>query len=283
VVIVALLSWYDERPEWLYELAVSLGEHGITHLAALDGAYASLPGGQAESPRAQRDALWEGAKAARVGVTLGAIRPTTWSSEMAKRAELFNLGRSVFEMYGPTPGPHNHGDWFYIIDADEYVAASPSSIQDELALAAANGYLAVEVPVYTPTFVVRGTDPKKYGGGYYRKFFRALPDLTCRGRHYTYTSPSAGLLWGQPHQRLVPSTTIEDFVVIHRNRPHDARRVQQTQYYRERDLAGVEYDACDEPNCGTPAARVFPDGHITCRKHAHLYAQRTGMRDTARR
>lgn len=279
--IVALLSWYDERPDWLYEMTYALGEHGITHMVALDGAYQALPDHKEQSPQAQRDAIFEAAKAARVGATISTGK--VWANEMTKRAALFDLGRDVLNTYGHTPSPHAHGDWFYITDADEFIAASPSSLQDELALAAANGYLTVEVPVFTPTFKTRGVEPKKYGGGYYRKFFRALPDITCKGRHYTYTSPSAGLLWGQPHTRLVPAMTLEECVIVHRNRPHDQRRVQQTQYYRERDLAGTEYDACDEDACSTPAARVFPDGHITCRKHAHLYAQRTGMTDTARR
>ena len=278
--IVGLLSWYDENPAWLYELVQTCGQHGITHLAALDGAYAGLPGGSAQSPAAQHDALLAAARAFNVGLTLSAHRPV-WQHEMAKRAALFDLGREVFTTYGITPSIHNHGDWFVVIDADEAIIKSPSSLQSELARIGSEGLFAVDIPVITPTFATkRHANPDKRFD-WYRKCFRALPDLTCRGRHYTYTSESVGLLWGQPAERLLPAAELEELVMLHRHRPEDSRRVQQRTYYKERDLAGVEYDACDQ--CSAPAVRSFPDGTITCRKHAHLYAVQTGQRDTGRR
>ena len=45
--LVAVLIWYDEDPQLLYETVTRLGRIPVDALVALDGAYDLYPGGQA--------------------------------------------------------------------------------------------------------------------------------------------------------------------------------------------------------------------------------------------
>lgn len=271
--IIALLSWYDERPDWLYDLAYSLRLAGVTHLCALDGAYSRLPGGAPDSPHVQREAISGGSGAAGIGVSIS-TPPAVWQSEMEKRTALFDLGRKTLEEYGRPASYGNVDDWFLIVDADEFVHQAPDDLQQRLSWL---DEMAADVRVYVPS--VKSADWHPDAWATYRKLFRALPDLHVTGRHYGYRC-SAGNLWGPASRGLLPAAEISDFHIVHRQRQQDARRVAQLTYYRDRDAAQLEHDTCDQDGCSEIGSRLFSDDVLMCRKHAHLYGEKTGTTPT---
>src|SRR3954466_14885443 len=102
--ITALLSWWDEDPDWLGETVRSLGLAGVKTLIAADGAYTHMPGGTACFPLPQHDAIFDASEAA-------GIRPKRtipgrlWESECVKRDTMFRRAEII------------KADWYLIIDA----------------------------------------------------------------------------------------------------------------------------------------------------------------------
>lgn len=275
--IIALLSWYDEKPDWLFHLGYSLQNMGVRHLVALDGAYRRLEGGKNCSLDEQRRSIADGATAGGCGVTVS--KPDSpWDSEMQKRTALFEYGKRALADYGRAPSADNHDDWFLIIDADEYVHHAPDDLQQQLREASENNFFAVEGRVFTPRPDNKPWHPESWAS--YRKMFRALPDLHVVGRHWQYVAQGQ-ILWGPPSMGPAPAVEIPDLQIVHRLRPHDKRRIQQLEYYKSRDKAGDEFDICDVENCESKATQLFEDHTRTCRIHGHDHGLRTGTKSSS--
>ena len=109
--VIGLLSWFDEKPDHLAALVANLADHGISHMVAVDGAFALYPDARAASPVEQRDAIWDAASDARIGCTVY-VPTVPWAgNEPEKRTAQFAIGHVVAEP----------GDWFVVLDADERI------------------------------------------------------------------------------------------------------------------------------------------------------------------
>ena len=106
--IIAALPWYDEQPSWLDRCVRSLA--GVAdELVAVDGRW-DLYDDTAPilSHFEQEVAISRAAYA--VDIESEVWKPArTWTSQVAKRAELMRICSEK-------------GDWIFVIDADEYVA-----------------------------------------------------------------------------------------------------------------------------------------------------------------
>lgn len=226
--IIGLLSWFDERPDWLAELVASLAPV-CDELVALDGAYAAYPGEGRSSP-AEYAAIRDTAR--EYGLPAWVYGPAWWSGgEVEKRAALFSIASLIAR----------RSDWFLVIDGDEYVrSASPEGLRKALC--------GTEMDVAEVTFGHRRNPPEDEP---LRMLFRALPGLTVRHAHYAYTAEGRWL-WATPmHLRdelgEMPEPALdvtEHLAVQHRldDRPPSRVAAQQT-YYTHRERAGIERNA----------------------------------------
>src|SRR4051794_15749163 len=105
--VIACLSWWDERPDWLSE-CVKYVSMFASHIVAVDGAYAGWPGGTPDSPREQADAIRDAAEGSGIRCTMFVPTRTWHGDEVGKRAFVISLAQQ-------TPA-----DWFFWIDADEH-------------------------------------------------------------------------------------------------------------------------------------------------------------------
>jgi hypothetical protein len=239
VKIVALLSWYDEQPEWLHAAITSL-HHLPTpvHVVAVDGAYADYPKGTARSNLDQYQAIHEATVAIDAGLTIHTPTSTWHGQECEKRTRLFRLGDHAAQP----------GDWFLILDADERITSCPPDLPARL---------TTTFDVADVTFREPGPlGPKTYP---IPILFRAIPGITVTGNHYTYRTPDGRNLWGNAHTtRLEPRVDVTELTVDHLTgqRP-PARREAAKTYYRTRDAAGYERGTCH--HCRErPATRTIP-------------------------
>ena len=222
--LVALLAWYDERPDWLTATVESLHLLEVDHLVAVDGAYEHFPGGTATSSPNQAAAI--ATAAARHHVRCEIHHPTArWPSEVAKRNYLFREGQRV------------GADWYFVVDADELVesggakAALERTDLDVAAVTLREGH--VERPL--------------------RMFFRAIPGLRVERNHHTYVTPDGRRLWGG--HPCEPALELRQVRVEHRAR--DAERSGRAlQYYRRRDELALEAGDCTV--CGARATHEIP-------------------------
>lgn len=113
--IVGLLSWYEEDPAWLAEMIASLPAAGISHLIALDGAYALFPGASPTSDPSNVHAIQAACTAA--GITYSIHQPVeVWEgNEVEKRSALFELAEQST----------TEDDWYFVMDADETITSVP--------------------------------------------------------------------------------------------------------------------------------------------------------------
>lgn len=258
--IFGLLSWYDERPDDLYAMAASLPKAGVTHLIALDGAYALYPQARAQSPEDNYTALREACQ--EHGLVLYATHPDVpWpGNETQKRTSLFRLAE---EHTRPD-------DWYLIIDGDEEIIHAPHDLRTQLA--------------QTPLDVAEVTfhEPEPSGPG--KRFpipilFRAIRGLSVVGNHYTYRTPDGRNLWGNAaNHRLAPRHPTSVLVLHKTTQRAPARRGAALAYYRKRDKLHAELGSCDR--CPRPATRTLhtnwrpsPDGYVAdhaeaCTLHA---------------
>jgi hypothetical protein len=221
--IIALLSFYDEDPDWLERCILSLELLQCDRLIALHGAYSLYPGA---SPKCSPDELRAVAVAANVaGVKCTSILPAkVWDSEIEKRNFLFELAEQEARPQ----------DWYFVVDADEFVTHAPRDLRERLN-ATPFDVAAVELkePGHPLGTMVYPTHPK---------FFRAIPGLRAVKDHFTYTTPDGRKLWGNAKtQHLEPRADLSTVKVEHHNQlRHPDRRRAAMQYYETRDRLGVE-------------------------------------------
>lgn len=219
--IVALLSFYDETPEWLTRCIHSLTLLPVHGLVALDGAYELYPDAQAASPPEQRDAIRHAARRSDIPLLLETPeRP--WPGEVEKRNHLFTIAETT------------NADWYFVIDADEYVTHAPAGIPQRLAGSPFDvGAITLREPGHPLGTVVYPTHPK---------FFRAVPGLRAVQDHFTYTTPDGRRFWGdQTKHHLEARHDLTDIQVEHHNQlRHTDRRQAALAYYHARDQLGIE-------------------------------------------
>lgn len=213
--IVGLLSFYDERPDWLAACVASLSQC-CEHVVALDGAYRLFPQAKGNSGDVQAGAIVATALASGIGVTYSAP-PNCWlGNEVEKRNRLLELGKAVSD----------DEDWLLVIDADMVVKEVPSDLHHVLSSS------PHDVGVYYITESFEG------GTGRYehRYLYRARKDLHLERTHFGYHANGSNL-WengGLPACRT-------DLVIEHRRHARNPDRLgRQDQYYRNRDATGIE-------------------------------------------
>src|SRR5690242_19631086 len=108
--LIAALSWYDEHPQYLTQLAQSLATIPIDTLVAVDGRYALYPGSQPYSSHEEHAALTDACRAHGISLTIHTPIQAWAGNETHKRTTLFALAHAH-----ATPGQ----DWIIIADGDE--------------------------------------------------------------------------------------------------------------------------------------------------------------------
>jgi hypothetical protein len=218
--LIALLAWFEEPAEWLAELVASCARAGCDHVVAVDGAYALLPNGSGFSSPEQHAAILHTARGAGIGATIHAPSQRWFGNEVEKRSALFRLAEATAEP----------GDWYWVLDAD-CVVTEAHAVKERLAdttLLAAEHRLEERQD---------GTVSKSM----HRGLFRAGWGLRVQGRHSHYVDAAGRVLWDGPGGDHVPALDLFDVRVEHRRSQRPvARRSDQVEYYRRRDLAGVE-------------------------------------------
>lgn len=230
--IIGLISWYDERPDWLAGLVASLSKCA-DHVVAVDGAYFLYPEGRRVSTSGQAEAIRETARSLDMGCTIHEPQRVWAGNEVEKRQALFTLGEAVSE-------PE---DWYFHIDGDELVTDVGTDLRRECAAAGARGLIAGEVNLwryrdhYKPDerpFVtaLREEQPS-------RQLFKAERGIRVTRNHYTYHTPDGRMLRGDS-----PSDEAADFsfvAVQHRHGERDLWRNHNADgYYKRREELGIE-------------------------------------------
>lgn len=266
--VVGLLSWWDERLKTLETAIRTHHAAGVTHLVALDGAYAALPGGKARSSEGQARHIRK--VCAELHIPLLLEQPeTTWEGqEIEKRQHLFHLGYTVST---------STDDWFFVIDADH--RCEPKG---DLHL------LLSSTDSDTVGCLVLEGDTTRFNQQTHRRFarllYRAVPGITVGpDNHYTYRSANGDVLWGfgEVDAPIAP-------LVIH-NESRAARTGSRTTsreaYYTQQPKHESRHHECGV--CGKQWAvsvpqrwkvELLPDGteeltsdtvEFYCEQHAH--------------
>lgn len=208
--LIALLSYYDEQPEHLHSLVTSLHIAGITHLVAVDGAYALYPNGRACSSG------WETLYPAtrEHDISLHHHTPLiAWAgNEIEKRTHLFALGHQLAE-----PGI----DWLLVIDADEHITHPHHPYE-------LDGH-----DVLTVTHAEPGVRIARE-----RRWYRAQPTgIRVHGAHSHYETGDGTVLWGSTEVQAGETSMVIEHTPKHRTR---ARRNGRRDYYEARLLTNAE-------------------------------------------
>lgn len=215
--LIACLSWYDEDPGMLSELVASMARAGISHVVAVDGAYALYPQAKGGSPSEQAAAVLHTARGGGMGVTIHTPQHQWIGNECQKRTFLFDTAHLIAE-----PGT----DWLWVLDADEVIDESGDLHAD---------LDATEADVAEVLLVEDGAASPM------RMLFRAQEGgIRVLGSHSTYLDPVGRRLWA-PLGDLQPAEQLFDVRVRHRPTARRvAREAAQERYYALRDRVGAE-------------------------------------------
>lgn len=219
----ALLSWFDEDPDMLYDAVRSHAEH-CDSVIALDGRYALYPADRDESSGDEYDAIADACRDAQVPFVIHAPAGAwdgRWGGEVAKRAHLFTLAEQR----------SRPDDWFWIFDADFEVVEAFGDWRSVLA----------ESDAFTGEIELRDSRARVQ----HPVLFRALRGLTVTEHHWHYHVPDGPVLWD--YQSLETRDREEEtghmIIVRHRDTERaERRKAQRTRYYRQRDRRRIEKD-----------------------------------------
>lgn len=183
--LIALISWYDEDPDALEATIYDAKRCGVTHLFALDGAYAAYPGGKPESAPEQAARIERACTDYGIAHVVEAS-DRLWDGEVEKRDTLFKWAAEDFAV---TPR-----DWFLVLDADERIEHA----QDLRPLLRSCDPSTGEQDVWD--VLVLEQDEHTYGvvrNRWNRRAFRCLPGLHVHPRsHWHYLDGDGRVLWG---------------------------------------------------------------------------------------
>lgn len=217
VKVHALLSWFDEDPDMLYDAVVSHADH-CDQVIALDGRYALYPASRDESSGEEYDAIGDACRDTRTPFVIEAPAGPwdgRWGGEVAKRAHLFALAERRSKP----------DDWYWIFDGDFVVRDAAYGWRDRLA--------------ETPRFAADVELVERRRRIPHPVLFRAVRGLTVSTVHWRYHVPGGPELWGPLAPR--PAALNEDIVVEHRDHERArARSAQRRRYYQVRDRRRIE-------------------------------------------
>lgn len=232
--VIALLPWFDERPDWL-SAAVASCSLFCDHIVALDGAYLLYPNGRGSSPLGQADAILETARGCGMGVTVEVPKEKWVGNEIEKRNRLLELGR----------GLAGEDDWFFWIDADMVVRNTPGDLRRRLGETdRLVGHVSLWQSVH-PDETLADSEEWHEIDRQHPLFIRNVENLTVLHNHWTWIGSHKGrgvVLRGATHTyELEPAEDLSDVVVEHRNKQrHKLRARAAREYYEIRDRAGAE-------------------------------------------
>ena len=210
--LIALLSWYDERPSWLAGVVSSLAKLQCDHVVAMDGAYGLYPNGLPHSPPEQHAVIQHVCSSLEMSCTIHVPREPWIGNEVEKRTAHFRLAEAFADPFE---------DWYFTIDADTFV--------DEAGVFR-NRLEETECDVAEVGFIERNGGIQS--GGMLRCVHRAVPGLSYVGNHYTpMTTDGVDL----QHPRT-PCLGLPMIRVEHRTQERDRwRKESQQGYYTRRD------------------------------------------------
>ena len=215
--LIGILSWYDERAEWLAAVVASLAKAQVEHLVAVDGPYALYPDSRASSSSAQHDAIVETCRAVDMGLTLHVPTMPWAGNEVEKRTFCFELAETIAEPYH---------DWYFLCDSDAYIV---SAIGHTAKLEQTSCDVAEIV------MSERYEDAGIHGKAPLRCIYRAIRGLHLDGNHYTYRTPD-----GRDLNNGVPAEPLMVEMEHRIRNGNSARRRAQLAYYERRDKELVE-------------------------------------------
>lgn len=278
--LIGLLSWYDEPLEMLERSISDIARCGVTHLAALDGAYAAFPDGRPSSHPDQALMIRRTCAAHGVQLLIGAPSEVWKDGEPQKRSALFDLGYT----FEPTPE-----DWFFVMDADQTVDR-PSDVTSWLASRSGD---VVDTLLYEH-------DDLRFDDATRRRFvrnlFRCNPGIYVDpSNHWTYKDAQDRILWGM---HSIKADGIAPIVLHNWSRERTPQRADQREaYYNRRAAEQLEHwvpDVCY--HCELPWAfqmatgfslTPLPDGTrelisdrtlYLCDEHAHEQIRKNAAR-----
>lgn len=215
--VIGILCFYDERASSLAGVVTGLAKVGVSHVVAVDGAYALYPEGRAYSDREQHSTISEVCKSLDMGCTLHAPSEPFVGNEVEKRSLSLRLAEAVAEP---------DVDWYFVVDADHFVVS-------------AIGHLALLQQTKCDVAAIRLTEGA--GSMACRCVFRAIPGLRYDGNHFTPVTPDGRNL----HNSTSPVLDLSCVEVEHRVGQRDMdRRESQVRYYERRDRLGIEGLLC---------------------------------------
>lgn len=242
----AVLIWYDEEPELLYETVMRLGRIPVDALVAVDGAYELYPGATGSSPPSNHKAIGDAARRIGVSATIHSpARPWEGSGEVRKRTFALRLAETLSEP----------DDWFLVLDADHILQRVDPSFRGRLEASdkevatyglvqrprPASGLSPLERQViaahadeWPGTIDAPGVEAP-------RLLYRARRGLRYGPLHWELTGPK-GRLWGLGTDALLPAEDLTEVLVFEHawDRRPEGRLRAALEYYDRRDEAGVE-------------------------------------------
>lgn len=224
--LIALLSWYDERTDWLAELVASMARAGVDHVVAVDGAYALYPQAGGTSGSQQAQVVTACAVGAGMGVTIHVPQGPWIGNEVEKRSALFSLGGVIAE-----PGT----DWFWVCDADEVIAQA-AGVREQLE----RSDLAV-AEVLVEEHVAQGA--YEWNRAVIRKLFRAHPaGIRVEHHHARYVNGDGDVLEDRGHPLgQVEAKSLWDVKIHHRPGDREEyRTAKRLSYYETRRNLAIE-------------------------------------------
>ena len=244
--LVAVLSWYDEDPQLLYETVTRLGRIPVDALVAVDGAYDLYPGATASSLPSNHAAIGDAARTIGVSATIHSpSRPWERSGEVRKRTFALRLAETLSEP----------DDWFLILDADHILQRVDPSFRGNLEASdkevATYGLIqrprrAAELSPLERQVIAAHADEwpgtvDAPGVEAPRLLYRAQRGLRYGPLHWELTSPN-GKLWGLGTDALLPAEDLTEILIFEHAWDHrtEDRLRAALEYYDRRDEAGVE-------------------------------------------
>jgi len=213
--LVALLSYFDEDPDWLYKSVESLSKLPVTDLVVLDGPYLHYPSKDDTSPESNYEAIEQACKDINLPLHYYAEGRM---SEVDKRSRMFEIAEEMT----------TEDDWYMVLDADERV----EHIDGEFTLQGDACSVSLYEPDTLKTFDIR-------------IFFRAIRGLRVHHNHHTYASLEANkVLWGMKSDNEEPVADSRVIMSHHTNLRSPGREKAAKEYYDYRDSNGLEKFKC---------------------------------------
>ena len=244
--LVAVLSWYDEDPQLLYETVTRLGQIPIDALVAVDGAYDLYPEATGSSPPSNQAAIRDAARTIGVTATIHSpARPWDGSGEVRKRTFALRLAETLSEP----------DDWFLSLDADHILQRVAPSFRRRLE--ATDKEVATYGLVQGPRQAA-GLSPLERqviaahadewpgtvdapGVEAPRLLYRARRGLRYGPLHWELTG-AKGKLWGLGTDELLSAEDFTEVLVFEHawDRRAEYRLRAALEYFDRRDESGVE-------------------------------------------